>query len=187
MTDLTKLPDNLPAPKNDGACDHLLGKTVPSIALLATDGSRVDLSSFTDRRVVVYAYPMTASPGVHIPEGWDMIPGARGCTSQACDFRDHYQQIKQHGAETFGLSIQGHDPQKETSARLHLPFLLLSDADMRLTKELELPTFTVEDYTLLKRHTLIIRAGVIEHLFYPVFPPNRHAKDIISWLENNPL
>lgn len=176
----------IPAPQDDGAARHLPGAEIPSVSLAATDGSTVDLAALPGR-TVVYAYPRTGRPGVENPEGWDMIPGARGCTPQSCAFRDHSDRLKALGANhLFGLSTQDTAYQAEASARLHLPFPLLSDEGLSLTKALALPTFEVEGMTLLKRFTLVIDDGKIAHAFYPVFPPDRNADDVIAWLAANP-
>jgi peroxiredoxin len=176
----------IPAPQDDGAAEHLTGMRVPSVALQATDGTTVDLSSLGGR-VVVYTYPRTGKPGVPNPEGWDLIPGARGCTPQTCAFRDHFAELKVLGVDyLFGLSTQGPAYQREAAERLHLPFTILSDEYFELTAALRLPTFATNGMTLLKRLTLVINNGVIEHVFYPVFPPDRNASDVIAWLKSNP-
>ena len=172
----------IPAPEDDGATRHLLGMALPSVALAATDGSTVDLATLRGR-TVVYAYPRTGRPGVANPEGWDLIPGARGCTPQTCAFRDHFSELQALGVEhLFGLSTQDSDYQREAAERLHLPFAILSDEHLTLTRALKLPTFEVDGMKLLKRFTMIITDGVIEHVFYPVFPPDRNAGDVLSWL-----
>jgi peroxiredoxin len=172
----------IPAPTDDGAGRHLRGMTVPSLALPATDGSSVDLSRLTGR-TVVYAYPRTGRPGVPNPSGWDMIPGARGCSPQSCAFRDHFADLKRQGvSQVLGLSTQDTDYQKEAAERLHLPFPLLSDASLALSRALRLPTFEVDGMTLLKRLTLVIDAGRIAHVFYPVFPPDSNATAVLEWL-----
>lgn len=183
---LYELPADLPVPVDDGACDHLAGMALPAIALAATSGEAVMLARLAGR-TVVYAYPRTGRPDQEIPVGWNEIPGARGCTPQSCAFRDHYQELRQLGAGVFGLSTQTTDYQSEAVERLHLPFALLSDADLALTHALRLPTFTVEGMTLIKRLTLIVRDGSIEHIMYPVFPPNTNAAEVTSWLEGHPL
>jgi peroxiredoxin len=175
----------IPAPLDDGAADHLTGMRLPSLALDATDATRIDLSSLTGR-TVVYAYPRTGEPGVPVPKDWDMIPGARGCTPQSCAFRDHFAELKQLGVDhLFGLSTQDTAYQREAAERLHLPFTLLSDEHLTLTRALSLPTFEANGTTLLKRLTMVILDGVIEHVFYPVFPPDRNAADVIAWLQAN--
>jgi peroxiredoxin len=180
------LPPNLPVPTDDGACDHLPGLRLPAISLCATSGAWVDLSGLPGR-TVVYIYPRTGQPGVPLPTGWDDIPGARGCTPQSCAFRDHYQELKALGAEVYGLSTQDTDYQREVADRLHLPFPLLSDASLAFGRALRLPTFEVAGMTLLKRVTLILRDGVVEKVFYPVFPPDRNAADVLAWLEEHRL
>jgi peroxiredoxin len=183
---LYALPPNLPVPEDDGAAAHLVGYTVPAIPLQATDGEHVDLSALSGR-TVVYAYPRTGLPYVDVPEGWNEIPGARGCTPQSCAFRDHHAELSALGARVFGLSTQDTDYQQEAVERLHLPFPLLSDVDLALTEGLRLPTFIFDEDILLKRITLILRDGVIEHVFYPVFPPDQNAEEVVSWLTVNPL
>lgn len=177
----------LAAPEDDGAARHLTGKTLPAILLGATDGSEVDLSGLGGR-TIVYAYPRTGRPDQALPDGWDMIPGARGCTPQSCAFRDHAADLSALGADRlFGLSTQDTAYQREAAERLHLPFPLLSDADLAFSKALDLPLFQTSGMTLMKRLTLIIRDGRIEHVFYPVFPPDRSADDVMAWLRDNPL
>jgi peroxiredoxin len=172
----------IPAPRDDGATRHLIGMQMPSVLLLATDGSTVDLSSPTDL-VVIYAYPRTGRPGVENPKGWDLIPGARGCTPQSCGFRDHFAELKAVGVDhLYGLSTQSTAYQWEVAKRLELPFPLISDEHFDLTRDLRLPTFRAGGMTLLRRLTLVIQAGRIEHVFYPVFPPDRNASDVLSWL-----
>jgi peroxiredoxin len=172
----------IPKPTDDGAASHLVGMRIPSIPLPATDGTTLDLSSLPGR-VVVYAYPRTGIPGVENPAGWDLIPGARGCTPQSCAFRDHFAELKALGVESlFGLSTQDTAYQREVAERLHLPFPILSDEHLRLTDALRLPTFQTSRMTLLKRLTLVIRDGKIEHVFYPVFPPDQNASDVLAWL-----
>jgi peroxiredoxin len=172
----------IPAPVDDGAASHLRGMRMPSLALPATDGTTVDLSAFLGR-VVVYTYPRTGVPGVENPPGWDLIPGARGCTPQTCAFRDHFEELKALGVKRlFGLSTQDTAYQREVADRLHLPFPILSDEHFRLTKELRLPTFETSGMTLLKRLALVIQNGTIEHVFYPVFPPDRNAGDVLAWV-----
>jgi peroxiredoxin len=181
--DWTQLPPELPVPQDDGAARHLPGMTMPDVYLTATDGTKVSLA-WLPGRAVVYAYPMTGVPGVATPPGWDAIPGARGCTPQSCGFRDHFAELTELGVtHVFGLSTQDTDYQREAAMRLHLPFPLLSDADLKLAAALKLPTFEVEGKILLKRLALIIDDGVIRHAFYPVFPPDRNAQDVVAWLQ----
>jgi peroxiredoxin len=172
----------IPAPTDDGAARHLAGSRVPSIPLAATDGSVVDLSALPGRSVV-YAYPRTGPPNAANPEGWDMIPGARGCTPQSCAFRDQFAELTALGvAHLFGLSTQDTGYQREAAERLHLPFALLSDERLALARAMRLPTFEAGGMALLKRLTLILRDGVVEHVLYPVFPPDRSAADVLEWL-----
>lgn len=178
------LPDDLPVPVNDGACDHLLGKSLPAIALSSTDGQLIDLSAITDR-IVIYCYPMTGQPRTPLPDGWDAIPGARGCTPQSCAFRDHHQELKQLGTSVFGLSTQSTEYQLEAQTRLHLPFELLSDSQLRFTHALHLPTFEIENKRFIKRITLMAENGAIIKVFYPVFPPDKNADEVINWLREH--
>jgi peroxiredoxin len=181
------LPPDLPRPIDDGAADHLPGMLMPAISLASTAGGRVDLSALRARRTVIYCYPMTGVPGKALPEGWDQIPGARGCTPQSCGFRDHHKELSEHQAEVFGLSTQTSAYQREMSGRLHLPFAVLSDAEFELCDALRLPTFEVDGMRLIKRLTMIIRDSRIEHVFYPVFPPNESADEVLRWLKAHPL
>lgn len=180
-----ELPDNLPIPVDDGACDHLPGMALPSIPLRATTGERVDLSILPGR-TVVYAYPRTRPPGEEATPAWDLLPGARGCTPEACAFRDHHAELRKLDVEVFGLSTQSTAFQREVVERLHLPFPLLSDHGLHLTGALWLPAFHYNGETLIRRLTLVIRDGAIEHVFYPVFPPDTHAEAVIAWLADNP-
>jgi peroxiredoxin len=184
MDSIVDAPDwsRIPAPQDDGATRHLLGARLPSVPLPATDGSVVDLATLHGR-TVVYVYPRTGRPGIPNPDGWDLIPGARGCSPQSCSFRDHFAELKNLGIDhLFGLSTQESSYQKEAAERLHLPFPILSDEHLKLTRALRLPTFEADGMQLLKRFTLIVDNGTIEHVFYPVFPPDRSASDVIAWL-----
>lgn len=184
MNKLTELPQDLPIPVDDGACNHLLGMSFPSISLPSTRGEYVDLSAIAGR-IVVYCYPMTGRPGIALPDEWDAIPGARGCTPQSCAFRDHYHELNKLGVSVFGLSTQSTDHQLEAKTRLHLPFELLSDCQLNLTNSLKLPMFEIEGKHLIKRVTLIIEEGQIIKVFYPVFPPDRNADEVIDWLKEH--
>ena len=176
----------LPPPVDDGGARHLPGLALPEMTLPASDGSDVCLAGLSGR-TVVYAYPMTGRPGAPLPEGWDDIPGARGCTPQSCAFRDHHAELLSAGAcRVFGLSTQDSSYQREAAERLHLPFRLLSDAALRLTTAVKLPAMLVGGATLLKRMALIIDDGVITHVFYPVFPPDRNAVEVLAWLRAQP-
>ena len=183
--DLHSLPPGLPVPIDDGACAHLQGATLPPVTLAATSGERVTLATLPGR-TVVYAYPRTGVPDRDPPPGWDQIPGARGCTPQSCGYRDQMAAFRAFGARVFGLSTQTTAYQQEAAERLHLPFPLLSDAALELTRALRLPTFVIEGQTLLKRATLVIDAGRIVHVFYPVFPPDRDAAHVLDWLAAHP-
>ena len=176
----------IPAPPDDGAARHLEGMTVPDVALTATDGTQVSLGKIPGR-VVVFAYPRTGVPGqISLVDDWDMIPGARGCTPQTCAFRDlHKVMIAAGAARVFGLSTQDPAYQLEAAERLHLPFPLLSDEKLAMTKALRLPTMQVAGMTLIKRLALVIDDGTISKVFYPVFPPDRNAGDVLAWLEQN--
>jgi peroxiredoxin len=176
-----QLPKDLPIPLDDGACHHLPGMQLPSAPLMSTAGRTVDLAEIAGR-TVVYCYPRTGRPDQDLPLGWNEIPGARGCTPQSCAFRDHYQELQALGAEVFGLSTQDTHYQKEAAQRLHLPFLLLSDDRLLFTQALNLPTFQVESVTLIRRLTLVLRDRFVEHVFYPVFPPDKNADEVIDWL-----
>lgn len=182
-SDWTQLPADLPVPVDDGAAGHLAGSAVPDIVLPATDGTTVSLAGIRGRRVVVYAYPRTGRPGEpSLVADWDLIPGARGCTPETCGFRDHHSELNAVGADVFGLSTQDTAYQRELVDRLHLPFPVLSDARLELTRAWRLPTFVAAGQTLLKRLTLVIRDGRVEHLWYPVFPPDTHADAVLRWL-----
>lgn len=183
MYDWTKLPESLPVPQDDGGARHLPGLRLPVLTLPATDGRDIDLSSLKGLSVV-FCYPRTGSPHAPNLPGWDEIPGARGCTPQACGFRDFHADLTQHGvSHVFGLSTQEIATQREVADRLHLPFPLLSDHGLALAHALTLPTFTVADLVLLKRLTLLITDQVITHVFYPVFPPDRSAEQVLDYLK----
>lgn len=178
------LPDDLPVPIDDGAADHLVGMQWPSVALPATDGRSVDVSGLRGR-TVVFGYPRTGVPHEDplVPD-WDAIPGARGCTPQACGFRDHHDAIVANGARVLGLSTQNAAYQREAAERLHLPYPLLSDVDLRLASALRLPTFDAAGQTLLRRLTMVVDDGVVIRIWYPVFPPDTHASDLLCWLHS---
>jgi peroxiredoxin len=199
--DPTALPGDLPVPVDDGAADHLPGTTMPAVTLPSTDGGDVRVDALGPGRTVLYAYPMTGTPGVDPPDGWDAIPGARGCTPESCAFRDHHADLTAAGAAVYGVSTQPTEVQREAAQRLQLPFALLSDAgDGRgvasrgagklarhpLAEALRLPTMVVEGTTMLRRLTLVVRDGRVEHVFYPVFPPDRHAEEVLGWVRGHP-
>ncbi|EGP07095.1 alkyl hydroperoxide reductase subunit C-like protein [Bradyrhizobiaceae bacterium SG-6C] len=177
----------IPAPADDGAAKHLTGMKLPPVALQATDGSSITLSSLPGR-MVLFAYPRTGEPGkIGLVDDWDMIPGARGCTPQTCAFRDLFKDLKDAGAQhVFGLSTQDNAYQRAMVDRLHVPFPVLSDSDLALTRALNLPSMDVAGLTLIKRLALIIDDGIITQVFYPVFPPDRNAGDVLAWLQANP-
>jgi peroxiredoxin len=182
MSSLTELPSGLPVPEDDGATDHLRGMLLPHIELRSTGGRDIDVGDLGEHRTVLYMYPRTGRPDRPVPASWDAIPGARGCTPESCGFRDHFAEISALGAGVYGVSTQDTDYQREAVDRLHLPFEVLSDAEFALTEALRLPTFQFEGVRLLKRLTLIVRGGRVEHVFYPVFPPDRHAEEVLAWL-----
>jgi peroxiredoxin len=185
--DLLRLPADLPVPVDDGAAGHLPGRAMPALSLPATDGRQVGLAALGSGRTVMYVYPMTGRPGVDLPPGWDDIPGARGCTPESTGFRDHHAELLAAGAaQVFGLSSQSSSYQAEAVDRLQLPFAILSDEPMALVDALGLPTFTVAGATLYRRLTMMVTGGVIEHVFYPVFPPDRHAQQVLDWLRAHP-
>jgi peroxiredoxin len=181
-----QLPADLPVPVDDGSADHLPGLALPSISLPATSGGEVDLSTLGASRTVVYIYPMTGRPGVALPAGWDEIPGARGCTPESIGFRDHHEDWNDLGVGVFGLSSQSSAYQTELAQRLELPFPVLSDEAFALAQALRLPTFQSAGQRLYTRLTLVIAAGMIEHVFYPVFPTDTHAAVVAGWLRDNP-
>lgn len=183
------LPDGLPIPCDDGAARHLPGRALPELTLPSSAGERVALSALGHGRTVIYLYPLTGRPGVDLPEGWDAIPGARGCSTEACGFRDHFQELVDAGAaRVFGLSSQSPAYQAEVVERLRLPFAMLSDPEFALAAELGLPSFAAPGHDrLYSRLTLIVTDGRIEHVFYPIFPPNTHAVQVIDWLLSHPL
>ncbi len=187
MIDPYTLPDDLPEPVDDGAADHLPGLELPDLELASTGGGATSLARL-EGRTIVYAYPWTGRPGEPLlVDDWDLIPGARGCTPESCGFRDHHADLAAAGAAVFGLSTQDTAYQPELAERLGLPFALLSDERLELTRALALPTFDAAGRTLLKRLTLVTRDGEVEHVFYPVFPPDRHAAEVLAWLRANPV
>ena len=178
-----RLPDGLPVPEDDGAADHLLGLVLPPLRFDVAQGGSQVLSDLDTRWLVLYVYPRTGGPGVDLPEGWDMIPGARGCTPQGCAFRDHHGELARLGASVFGLSAQPIGEQAEFAERMHIPFPLLNDCGLHLAAGvLRLPTFRVGELELYRRLTLIADAHGIRKVFYPVFPPDENASQVVSWL-----
>jgi peroxiredoxin len=186
--DPTVLPEGLPAPDDDGAASRLVGSRMPTLALSSTSGGtvRIDRAPEGAERLVLYAYPRTSRPGEPpLTPDWNLIPGARGCTPESCGFRDHSRELWAAGAAVAGVSSQATEDQREVVERLGLPFPLLSDEGLRLTRALDLPTHVIAGQTLLKRLTLVVRDGRIEHVFYPVFPPDTHAAEVLTWLMTN--
>jgi peroxiredoxin len=182
MADYSKLPASLPVPEDDGAADHLAGLAVPNVSLPSTLGGRVRLSEVANELLVAYVYPRTGRPGEALPPGWDDFPGARGCTPQSCAYRDSLAEFSALGADVVGISAQGPEGQREFAERERIPFPLLSDSGLELAETLGLPTFEIADMTLYKRLTFIAEAGSLAKVFYPVFPPDRDAAEVLAWL-----
>lgn len=183
MQSYETLPKNLPVPEDDGACDHLVGAALPDLVLATTKGDAVNLSKLTGV-TVVYCYPMTGKPGTPLPQGWDDIPGARGCTPQSCSFRDHYAELSRLGAAVYGMSTQDTEYQWEMAERLHLPFSVISDSGFQFCDAMEMPSFTVDSTRLMKRVSLIISKGRIEAVHYPVFPSDTDPAWVIDYLQS---
>ena len=181
---LTSLPKDLPVPQDDGGANHLSGRSLPSVPLPSTGGRSIELEDLKGY-TVIYVYPMTGRPGVALPDGWEAVPGARGCTPQSCGFRDHYADLQTFDASLFGVSAQTTAYQLEAKQRLGLPYELLSDTHFQLKEALSLPTFEVEERELYKRLTLIVKDLKIVKVFYPVFPPDRNAADVLAWFQAN--
>ena len=182
MTNINQLPANLPIPADDGGASHLVGMSLPNLSLMATNGEKINFKAIPSW-LVIYCYSMTGQPNVALPEGWDQIPGARGCTPQSCSFRDHYQELQSLGAEVVGLSVQSTEYQQEMVNRLHLPFLVVSDVNFQFQKALNMPTFVAAGMTLLKRVTLIANDGVIVAVHYPIFPSDSDPAWVINYLK----
>ena len=183
--DLTQLPDDLPIPEDDGACDHLTNFTIPPISLPNQDGNLLRLNRLDTFRIVLYCYPMTGRPDKPLPNNWDFIPGARGCTSQTCSFRDNYDAIISLNAIPIGVSTQPVDDLKEMVTRLGVTYDVVSDINLTFAKKLNLPTFVIDEKVFLKRTTLIIEKSVIKKVFYPIFPLNKHINEVMKWLKIN--
>jgi peroxiredoxin len=184
-SDVYQLPEDLVAPKDDGAADHLLGLRVPCMRLPSTMGTEVDLAEAATGTLVIYVYPMTGTPGKSPPEGWDEIPGARGCTPENCAFRDHYSELAELGASVLGLSAQSFEEQRDFAGRERLPYPLLNDSPLKLAQELGLPTFEAASMRLYKRLTLVVQNQKIVKVFYPIFPPGSHPGEVIAWLQQH--
>ena len=186
MVERYGLPDNLPVPVDDGSAEHLAGRTLPALSLPASDGTVVQLDQVSDGRWLIFVYPTTGIPGQELPLGWDQIPGARGCTTEACGFRDNFADLLDAGLDAiYGLSSQQSRYQHELVERLRLPYPMLSDRSFALEQSLGLPTFEVGASTFYKRLTMVIRKTTIEHVFYPIFPPNEHARDVLAWIHDH--
>ena len=181
-TDYSRLPDDLPVPEGDGATDHLAGMSVPDLTLPSTLSGTANLAELARERLVAYAYPRTGIPGQPSPTGWDDIPGARGCTPQSCAYRDNLAEFSALGATVVGISAQSPEEQREFAEREHIPFALLNDSSLHLAEQLCLPTFTADGMTLYKRLTIVAEEGKIARVFYPVFPPDRNAVEVLTWL-----
>ncbi|MFF3319776.1 MerR family transcriptional regulator [Streptomyces sp. NPDC003035] len=180
------LPAGLPTPVDDGAADHLPGRTLPALSFSGTDGSHVRLDAVSDGRWVLFLYPLTGDPAADIPEGWNEIPGARGCSQEACNFRDNLDALRAEGVDrVLALSSDRADYQQALVDRLHLPYPMLSDPRLTLADELKLPTFEANGQTLYRRLTLVLRGTTIEHVFYPVFPPDTHADEVAQWFREH--
>lgn len=185
--DLHALPPGLPVPRDDGRAADLAGRALPSLSLFATSGVEVDLAALGPGRTVIYVYPLTGRPGDELPDGWDAVPGARGCTPEACDFRDHHADLLRAGASrVLGLSCQTTDYQRELVDRLHLPYPLLADPDLVCVRQLGLPTLEAAGRQYYARLTMVASGGTVEHVFYPVFPPDIHAREVVAWLRQAP-
>ncbi|MEJ7757944.1 MAG: MerR family transcriptional regulator [Nocardioidaceae bacterium] len=182
------LPDDLPVPQDDGAARHLPGRTLPSLSFQATDGSHLQLDQVSTGRWVLFLYPLTGEPGIDMPRGWDQIPGARGCSQEACSFRDNLATLQEHGAQqVLALSSDDAQYQQDLVRRLHLPYPMLSDPELSLAGALDLPLFEANGWELYKRLTLVVDGATITHVFYPVFPPGSHADEVLDWLRANPV
>jgi len=182
---LSRLPPNLPIPEDDGGCTHLLEKAIPDISLPNQDGIYIQLKRNVSFRIVLYCYPMTGNPEMTLPPNWDDIPGARGCTPQTCSFRDHYEDLVKYNAIPIGLSTQQVPELKEMVTRLKVPYDVVSDCDLKIANLMNLPTFKIGEKVFIKRLTLIIEKSIIKKVFYPIFPPDLHIKDVLNWLKTN--
>lgn len=181
---LRSIPADLPIPIDDGACEHLENMQMPNVSLSSTDDQQINLSSLSGWNVI-FCYPMTGRPGFAIPEGWVQVPGAAGCTPQACSYRDNHTELKRNGIGVYGISTQTSEAQKEAADRLRLPYPLLSDADHSFSSALKLPLLEAGGLKLIRRLTLILKDGVIKKCFYPVFPPDKNVVEVMSWLSEN--
>jgi peroxiredoxin len=183
MRDLFKLPADLPVPKDNGACNHLLGMHIPNLSLAATVGPQRNVADIAKTPTVLFFYPRTGRPNEPAPADWDQIPGARGCTPQSCGFRDEFKSFVELGVQVFGVSSQSTAFQQEFAGRTELPYPILSDENFALTNNLKLPTFTYNGQRLIKRLAIYVNSGRIEKVFYPVFPPDKNAATVLAWLK----
>jgi peroxiredoxin/GNAT superfamily N-acetyltransferase len=183
LKDLFSLPLNLPVPQDDGQCDHLTGTKIANVSLQSTAGRWLDLKLLTAVPTIVFFYPRTGEAHINTPDGWDDVPGARGCTPQSCGFRDLSDEFKKLGFQVFGLSTQTTNYQQEFAARMHIPFEILSDSELLLTKAMTLPTFKFNNETLIKRMAWVLNEGRILKVFYPVFPSNENASTVLDWIK----
>jgi len=181
----TYLPTDFPKLKQDGACDHLLNMQIPDISLPTQSGNLLRLYRSDTFRLVIYCFPMTGHPDRPLPEKWDLIPGARGCTSQTCSFRDHHDELIINNALPIGISTQSINDLREMTKRLRVPYDILSDQELLFSKALKLPIFSIADNTFIKRLTLIVEQSIIKHVFYPIFPPEKNVKEVLDWLNKN--
>ena len=182
---LSVLPTDLPVPIDDGKCNHLVNKIIPDISLPNQNGNMLKLNRSDTFRLIIYCYPMTGRPDKVLPENWNSIPGARGCTPQTCSFRDSYDDLIKLNAIPIGISTQSVEDLKEMTKRLKIPYDIVSDVNLHFVNLMKLPTFRVDEKIFIKRLTLIIENSIIKKVFYPIFPPDLHIKDVINWLENN--
>ena len=182
---LTDLPTNLLKPEQDGACDHLLSTIIPAISLPSQDGNLLKLNRSDTFRLVIFCYPMTGRPDVPLPNSWNLIPGARGCTPQNCSFRDNYDNLIIANALPVGVSTQSISDIKEMTMRLQIPYDVVSDQELIFASAINLPTFSIDDKKFLKRVTMIVEKSVIKKVFYPIFSPNMHINEVLEWLNKN--
>jgi peroxiredoxin len=181
VSSVYELPRDLPVPVDDRACAHLEGMAVPQLELESTLGP-IELAELAAEHAVLYVYPRTGQPGREVAAGWDAIPGARGCTPQSCGFRDHREELGRLDVKLAGLSAQALEEQIELSERLGLLHPVIADPELGLRDLLGLPTFEFEGATLYRRVTLVFHAGRVAKVFYPVFPPDRNAEEVVAWL-----
>lgn len=184
--DLEKWLATLPAPENDGAAAHLVGRELPDLTLTVAAGASHALRAL-GAKLVLFVYPATGVPGRNPAfdpaPGWDEIPGAPGCTVHSLGYRDHAERFASLGFLVAGLSAQPRDEQAEHVARNHITFPVLNDSRFQLADALGLPTFTVDGRRFYKRLALVAIDNRIVNVTYPVFPPDRNAEQVLSWLK----